>query len=175
MSFIRPEIATVLHRWREVIGAGALVGLGLWVAARGGPFYAVLGTTLGLAGAGLALMAWRRLRFARQGNGPGVVEVDEGQIAWFGPGIGGFVSLADLAEVGLVTVQGLRVWRFRQADGQLLLVPVAAQGADRLYDALTALPGIDGSRLLAALDLPADTPVLWRRDPLPPNVRLMRP
>ncbi len=103
-----------------------------------------------------------------------MVEVDEGQVGWFGPGIGGFVSLAELAEVGLVTVQGLRVWRLRQTDGQLLLVPVNAQGAERLYDALTALPGIDGTRLLAALGNPADTPVVWRRIPAQ-VIRLSRP
>lgn len=174
MSLIRPELAAQLHRRREVIGAALALVAGLWLATRGGWLLAGLGGTLALAGAGLALVALRRLRFAPQGQGPGVVEVDEGQVGWFGPGIGGYVSLSDLAELGLVTVQGLRVWRLRQTDGHLLLVPVNAQGADRLYDALTALPGIDGTRLLAALDAAADTPVVWRRIPAQ-VIRLPRP
>jgi hypothetical protein len=174
VSLIRPELAARLHRWREVIGAGLALAAGLWLATRGGWLMAGLGGAMALAGAGLALAALRRLRFAPAGRGPGVVEVDEGQVGWFGPGIGGFVSLSDLSELGLVTVQGLRVWRLRQTDGHLLLVPVNAQGADRLYDALTALPGIDGTRLLAALDNPADTPVVWRRIPAQ-VIRLPRP
>lgn len=174
MSFIRPELAARLHRAREAIAAALFVAFGLWVATRGGIFLLALGGLVMAAGGSLLLMAVQRLRFARPERGPGVVEVDEGQIGWFGPGIGGFVSLADLAELGLVTVQGLRVWRLRQTDGQLLLVPVDAEGAARLYDALTALPGIDGTRLLAALDNPADTPFIWRRTPAQ-VVRLARP
>lgn len=174
MSLIRPELAARLHRAREAIGAALAIAAGLWLATRGGWLLGGLGAAVMAAGAGLLWAALQRLRFAPRDRGPGVVEVIEGQIGWFGPGIGGFVSLADLAEVGLVTVQGLRVWRLRQSDGHLLLVPVNAEGAGRIYDALTALPGIDGTRLLAALDNPADTPLIWRRDPAP-VIRLARP
>lgn len=174
MSLIRPDLAARLHRAREAIGAGLALAFGAWIATRGGWLLAALGGAIALTGAGLLVAALQRLRFAPRSQGPGVVEVDEGQIAWFGPGIGGFVSVADLAELGLITVQGLRVWRLRQGDGQLLLVPVDAQGAGQLYDALTTLPGIEGHRLLAALDTPADTPLIWRRDP-PRILRFPRP
>lgn len=174
MSLIRPELAARLHRAREAIGAGLTAALGLWIATRGGWLLAAIGGGVMVVAAGLFIMAVQRLRFARPAQGPGMVEVDEGQIGWFGPGIGGFVSLAELSELGLVTVQGLRVWRFRQTDGQLLLIPVDAQGAERIYDALTALPGIDGARLLAALDSPGDTPIIWRRTPAQ-IIRLGRP
>lgn len=163
MSLIRPELAARLHRHREAIGAALAIAAGLWVATRGGLLLGALGGVVVLAGAGLLWTALQRVRFAPKDAGPGVVEVVEGQIGWFGPGIGGYVSLAELSEVGLVTVQGLRVWRFRQTDGHLLLVPVNAQGAARLYDALTALPGIDGARLLTALEAGVDTPLIWRR------------
>jgi hypothetical protein len=163
MSLIRPEIARRAHRWREVIAAGLVAMAGLWIATRGGWLLGPVGGLVMALGAGMGWMGWRRLRFARAPSAPGVVDIDEGQIGWFGPGIGGFVSLSDLADMGLVTVAGLRCWRFRQTDGQTLLIPVAAQGADRLYDALTALPGIDGASLLAALDRATDTPVIWRR------------
>lgn len=163
MSLIRPELAARLTRAREAIGAGVALAFGLWLATRGGWLLAGLGGVVALVGAGLLVAAIQRLRFAPVTRGPGVVEVDEGQIAWFGPGIGGFVSLAELAELGLITVQGLRVWRLRQSDGQMLLVPVDAQGAGQLYDALTTLPGIEGHRLLAALRAPGDTPLIWQR------------
>jgi len=174
MSLIRPDLAARLHRHREAIGAALAMAAGLWLATRGGWLLGALGGAVMLAGAGLLWSALQRVRFAPKDAGPGVVEVVEGQIGWFGPGIGGFVSLAELAELGLVTVQGLRVWRFRQGDGQLLLVPVNARGAGRIYDALTALPGIDGTRLLTALESPADTPLIWRRDPAQ-VIRLARP
>jgi hypothetical protein len=164
MSFVRPEVQALFTRWRGVLGAGALALAGVWVFARGGWLMGAVGAVLALAGLGLGWLALQRLRFARPATGPGVVEVIEGQIGWYGPGIGGYVSLSDLTQLGLVTVAGLRCWRLVQADGQLLQVPVDATGAEKLFDALTALPGIEPRRLLTALDLPADSPFLWRRD-----------
>lgn len=164
MSVVRPEVAALLHRHRESLAALATLALGLWVLLRGGWFWGAIGVALALTGFGLLLAALQRLRFAAPGDGPGVIEIDEGQIAWFGPGIGGFVSLAELSEIGLIRVQGLRVWRLRQTDGQLLLVPVAAEGTAALFDALAALPGLDGNLLLTALERDIDSPFLWRRD-----------
>ncbi|MDO9525544.1 MAG: hypothetical protein Q7J57_08365 [Gemmobacter sp.] len=163
MSLIRPELARTLYRWREVIAATGIGLAGLWISTRGGWFLGPVGALVIAGAVGIGWMGWRRLRFSQPASAPGVVEIDEGQIGWFGPGIGGFVSLAELADLGLVTVSGIRCWRFRQIDGDTLLIPVAAQGADRLYDALTALPGIDGAALVAALDRPEDTAMIWRR------------
>ena len=46
-----------------------------------------------------------------------------------------------------------------------LSIPVAAQGADQLFDAFAALPGMDLARLSGALDrAPTGGPaILWRR------------
>ncbi|MFN3936530.1 MAG: hypothetical protein ACK4KW_03030 [Gemmobacter sp.] len=161
---IRPELRAAAWRWREVIGAGVAALAGLWLATRGGFLLAAMGGALALAGAIAALHGMRRMRFAGSADAPGVVEVDERQIAWFGPGIGGFVALDELSEVGAVTVAGLRCWRLVQQDGRMLLVPVSARGAERLYDALTALPGLDGASLLSARDAPEDRPRLWLRN-----------
>lgn len=163
MSLIRPEAAALLHRHRETLTTAATALFGLWVLTRGGWFWGAVGLALVLVGLGLLVAALQRLRFAAPADGPGTIEIDEGQIAWFGPGIGGFVSLAELAEIGLIRVQGIRVWRLRQADGQVLLVPVAAEGAARLFDALTTLPGVEGNILLTALERDIDSPFLWRR------------
>jgi len=105
---------------------------------------------------------------------PGVVEVDEGQIAYLGPAFGGFVALPDLVEIRLVTMRGRRLWRLRQTDGQVLLIPVDATGAERLFDAFASLPGMDMAALVAALSpgtaaapggliAGPDMRVLWRR------------
>jgi hypothetical protein len=164
MSFIRPEVAEALQRWREVIAASAVAAVGAWMIWHGGVVLSGLGLAVLAGGAAMGWIALRRLRFARGVSGPGVVEIDEGQVGWFGPGIGGFVALAELADLGLVTVAGQRCWRLRQGDGQMLLIPVAARGAEGLYDAFAVLPGLAPTQLIAALDDPRDRPVIWRRE-----------
>ena len=76
-----------------------------------------------------------------------MVEVDEGQVGYWGPSFGGFVALADLVEVRLTEFHGTRQWRLRTASGEVLTVPVDAAGAEKLYDAFAALPGIDMAAL----------------------------
>lgn len=148
---IRPELKAVLDRWREVIAALAVVGFGLWTAAQGGYLLTPLGLVLLALGAGWALTAWRRLRFHQPGQAPGILRVTEAQIAYLGPRTGGLIGLPDLIEVRLLTLRGRRIWKLKQADGQLLHIPVEADGADALYDAFAALPGMDTAALLAAL------------------------
>jgi hypothetical protein len=71
--------------------------------------------------------------------------------------------LRELTEIRLIDLYGKRHWRIRQADGQVLLIPIAAQGAEKLFDAFAVLPGIDMSRLAAALDAPGEAGVIWSR------------
>ncbi len=174
MSWLRPEVVSALHRGREVIAGGATVALGLWLAAHGGWLLVPAGLCLAALGLWFAVMAWRRMRFDQGPDGPGVVEINEGQVGYLGPGAGGFVSLADLVELRLLTLRGRRVWRLKQADGQALLIPVDAAGADRLFDAFASLPGMDSSALVAALQsappqggralsLAAETRLIWAR------------
>jgi hypothetical protein len=165
VSFLRPEVTAALHRWREVIGAGVLAGCGLWLATRGGVILPVVGALAVAAGGGLALTGWRRLRFAsRAAAGPGIVEVDEGQVGWFGPGIGGFVALAEVRTLSLVTVAGIRCWRLDHEGGGHLLIPLDAAGAGRLFDAFAALPGLSTTALVAAAEAadPGER-IVWRR------------
>lgn len=174
---IRPEALATLRRWQEVGLALAGIGFGLWLFTRGGWVLMPLGLGLGALALGYGVLALRRLRFAQGAGAPGMVEVDEGQISYFGPVTGGAVSLRELVELRLLARGGQRFWRLKQQDGQALLVPVDAMGAERLFDAFAALPGMDSQALVAALDLPVggsgaglptvaqDTlgPVIWRR------------
>ncbi len=148
---IRPAALITLARWREVALSAAVALGGVWIATRGGPLLAVAGLALAALGAGLTLTAFRRLRFAQDIAAPGLVEVIEGEVRYFGPNIGGAVSLADLTEIRLLTLRGRRMWRLKQFDGQALLIPVDAAGAETLYDGFTSLPGLDMGQLLAAL------------------------
>jgi hypothetical protein len=70
-----------------------------------------------------------------------VVDVDEGQISYMGPALGGFVSVPELVELRLVTLRGRRLWRLKQGDGQVLLIPVDAAGAEGLFDVFAACRG----------------------------------
>ncbi|WP_205965452.1 hypothetical protein [Pseudorhodobacter turbinis] len=173
MSFIRPEVRSTLWQWREVIAAAGATAFGLWLMALGGFLLLPLGGVFAVLALGLGLLAYRRMRFAQSGDAPGVVELDEGQISYFGPTFGGTVALRELAELRLLTHHGRRMWRLRQQDGQTLLIPVEAAGAERLFDAFAGLPGMDTGALVAALSpqttaqgqglvLAADSVVIWK-------------
>jgi hypothetical protein len=171
---IRPEAQAQLWRLREVFAAAGLAALGLWFMVLGGFLLLPIGAVIVVLAAGFGVLAWRRMRFAQSGDAPGVVEFDEGQVSYFGPDTGGAVALRELVELRLLTLGGQRVWRLKQQDGQALLIPVAALGAERLFDAFAALPGMDTAALVAAVDGPvtaatgrvvalgADSRVIWR-------------
>ena len=163
MSFIRPELAETLTRWREVIAAAAVALLGaLGLAWGSGYLLPVAGLILLAFGLAWAVQAIRRLRFLQAGEAPGIVRVTEAQIAYLGPRVGGFVGLPDLVELRLLTLRGRRIWRLRQIDGRMLHIPVEADGAEALFDAFAALPGMDTGALVAALgsDTPSDSRVV---------------
>lgn len=167
MSAIRPEVLRTFRRWREPIGALAFAGLGFWLALRGGPFYGTLGSlTVGI-GLGLALSAWRRMRFSQTETlDPGVVRIDEGAIAYFGPDGGGVVALSELTLVEVGAWDDVSAWRLRQADGRLITVPMAALGAEALIDVFVALPGARMDAFVTARSQVHQGPpvTLWRRD-----------
>ena len=151
MSFVRPEIVAALSRLREPLAAMALAGFGGWIALGGGYVLLPLGLALTGLGLGWAVLSLRRLRFRQEGEAPGIVRVTEAEIAYLGPRIGGFVGLPDLAEVRLLTLRGRRIWKLRPAHGEPLHIPVESQGAEALFDAFAALPGMDSAALVAAL------------------------
>jgi hypothetical protein len=174
MTLIRPEVTETIWRAREVIWAGLVVALGGWMIALGGYVLIPLGLVVGGVGLVLAVTAFRRMRFEQGVLAPGVVELDEAQVGYMGPELGGFLSLPELVELRILSMRGRRVWRLKQADGQALLIPVDAKGAERLFDAFANLPGMDTADLLAALEPPtmpaqgaitlaAQTRVVWRR------------
>ncbi|MBD3765117.1 MAG: hypothetical protein IE927_10410 [Rhodobacterales bacterium] len=162
MPLIRPAARAALLAWREVAAAAGLAALGLWIAARGGWLLTPLGLAVAALAAGWAVTALRRMRFAGPAQAPGVVDLDEGQIGYLSPDLGGYVALADLVELRALTLNGRRMWRLRQADGQALLIPMQAAGAEALFDAFASLPGLDGAALVAARQGDRDG-VIWRR------------
>lgn len=164
---IRPEIKSWLLRWREPLIAGAILLGGVWLALFGGWFFAVVGGGVILVGAALLIGAWRRMPFRRAVDASGMVEVEEGAIRYYGAtALGGEIALHDLIEIRLLRLRGHGHWRLR-SNGEALLIPVDAAGAEALADAFNTLPGLDMGMVSAALAKVADQPdamrVLWRR------------
>ncbi len=178
---IRPEISSALVRYREALAAGLVVLAGLWLVVLGGYVLVPLGLIIAAIGAILTLTALRRARFAQTVAAPGMVELDERQVSYLAPELGGFISLDELEEIRLLAMRGRRMWRLKQTDGQALLIPVDAEGAEKLFDVFAALPGMDTAALVLALQAPApqkanltlaaQTFVIWRKHSGPRLVR----
>ncbi|WP_410218155.1 hypothetical protein [Paracoccus sp. (in: a-proteobacteria)] len=149
---IRPDLRRRLGENAELIVFSVLAGLGLWVAFRGGWFFALVGGLMMVVAVPLAIGALRRSPFRRPVTAPGVVEIVEGAIRYYGATeLGGEIALRDLTEIRLLRLEGRAHWRLRSQAGEALLVPCDAAGAAALADAFTALPGLDMGAVSAAL------------------------
>jgi len=164
MSFIRPEATQRLIRWRAVFAAGAVLALGLWWGLTSLGLIKWIGWVLTALGAALLWAAIQRARFVGGHGGLGVVEVDERQVAYLAPVGGGLVSLDSLSEVVIGPDRaGLPVWRFT-GGGVVLRIPTSAEGTEALFDALTALPGVDiEAAIRASKSRPTAPVVIWKR------------
>ena len=163
MSFIRPKARREIERWSEVAAAVGAALVGTLLMRMGGFLFLPVGALLTLLSLGWLLNALRRLSFQRPVAAPGVVEVIEGQVGYFGPTFGGFVALDDVTELRLTDFHGARQWRLKTLSGEVLLIPIDATGAEKLFDAFATLPGIDMAALSAALNRGASTLPLWTR------------
>jgi len=167
-GFLRPEAVAVLRRWREPLIALAGAGVGLWIAYSPGPVMAGFGwVVLAVSGVVFAL-SLRRVRFARGGDGPGVVTLDERRVAYMGPYYGGVVALDDLAALSLRRAgDGKAYWVLAGAQ-EVLVIPVNAHGAQAMFDAFTTLPGLSMPFVLRQQDATEPgTVTLWRRTAAP--------
>ncbi|MFD3189851.1 hypothetical protein ACFMPD_06190 [Sedimentitalea sp. HM32M-2] len=166
MSFVRPQARAAIWRWREVLGGAATLLLGLWWLAGPGGLLGWVGGALALAGGALCVVGLQRARFRAGGGGPGVVQVDEGQITYFGPLDGGAVAVEDLERLTLDASGKPAHWRLHCPGRAALSIPVNAEGAEALFDVFSTLPGLRTERMLAQMRTRSDRPVLiWRRAP----------
>jgi hypothetical protein len=163
---IRPEAKAWLTRHREALVGAGLALLGFWWLVGPGRLLTLPAVALVVAGAALVWLGVQRSRFRGSGEGPGAVDVTEGQIAYFGPETGGVVFLRELSRVSLDKRAAPAVWRLEQAGETPLAIPADAAGADALFDAFASLPGFQTERMLAALkDDTRSCTTIWQRDP----------
>lgn len=165
---IRPAAAARLHRWREALigGTAACAGLWLWLANDG--LLALFGGVAIAVGSILILSGLRAARFQTDGQSPGIVEVIEGRVSYMGPLTGGLVDLDEVTQVAFHRPDaGDAYWRLTHRQGEPLIIPEGAAGADKLLDALAPLPGLDTGAMVRAVQ--TRTPgmiTVWRRERL---------
>lgn len=163
MSFIRPEARATIWRWREALCGAGLLLLGFWWMSGPGGLLGWVGGGLCLAGLALLLIGTQRARFRSGAGGPGVVQVDEGQITYFGPLSGGTVAVPDLRRLTLDATGRPAHWALEQSGQPPLFIPVNAEGADALFDVFAALPGMRTQRMLNELQRRrAHQVVIWQ-------------
>jgi len=150
MSLIRPQARAAMWRWREVLGSGALAAMGLWWVLGGIGIVHWLGWMLIAAAVALLLAGIQRARFRTGAGGPGVVVIDEGLIAYLGPHNGGTVALSEMTALAL-DARDPRRWLLSQPGQPDLAIPLDAEGADALFDAFTALPGLHSGKMVTAM------------------------
>ena len=139
MSFLRPEVISGLLRWRDALVGSVLIAFGLYSAFTGLTVQRWTGYLLILLGAALLWEGIKRARFPAPGGGPGVVDVDERQITYFGPLGGGAVSIDELSRVEIRTGPAGPHWDFTDTSGATLTIPGNAENVELLFDALAAL------------------------------------
>ncbi|WP_372604539.1 hypothetical protein [Actibacterium sp.] len=164
MSLIRPEMRAALWRWREPLAALAVLALGLWWASASFGVMRWLGYALALIAAAAALAGVQRARFVQGRGGPGVVELDEGMLRYFGPFSGGVIDIPALSMVQLVPQAGnTHAWRLFAPGVPPLTIPTDAPGTELLFDVFAALPGVRIEAVLHHLHArSAETIVIWR-------------
>lgn len=173
VGFIRPEAAAALRRWREALAGVATAALGLWWATLGGLLF-ILGAGLIVAGIALTWVGVQRGRFRTPDGGPGTVQVIEGQISYFGPLTGGMVALDALERLIFDPSLHPAHWKLSPANADPLHIPMNAAGAEALFDAFAALPGLRLQALLQVLHHPPAHPVvIWERQPDAPAGALL--
>ena len=162
---IRPELRAALWRWRETLTGLAVVAFGLWWL---GTFFspvAWIGWAFLALGTALAAAGWQRARFRTAGQGPGVVQVVERRLGYFGPLTGSAVDIDGISRLELdPDAHPAPHWIVTAIDGTRLEIPINATGADALFDAFSTLPGIRTETLLDVLSRTPDARVtVWSR------------
>lgn len=173
-GFFRPEARATIWRWREVlVGLGAIL-LGVWLIAGPGSLLSILGYAAIAGGAAIIWLGVQRARFRGPDGGQGAVQVDEGQVTYFGPLTGGTIALRELESLTLEGNMFPPHWQLVQAGQPPLLIPVNAAGAEDLFDAFATLPGLKTERMLSSLQADRrQAVVIWSRGPMRPEGTLL--
>ncbi len=162
---IRPELKAAMWRWRDVLLGAGLALLGLWFVWGGIGIVKWLGYGLILLGLIWAIAGAQRARFRQGGDGPGVVQIRERRLAYFGPLDGGVIDVNDMTRLEFDPAgHPAPHWVLSGLGGQRIAIPINAAGAEALFDVFATLPGIKTSEILDVLSRTPDARVeIWNR------------
>ncbi|WP_338050497.1 hypothetical protein [Roseovarius dicentrarchi] len=161
---MRPEAAATLKRWQGALISLGVLAIGVLIAWRSFGITFWLGGFIALAGVISLVAALQRMRFAAGAGGPGVVDIDEGAIGYFGPLGGGVVARSEMTALALDRTGKPAHWAISQPGQDDVMIPLTASGADALFDVFAALPGIRTERMLAEMHRTAPGRiVLWQK------------
>jgi hypothetical protein len=166
-DFMRPEARASLWRWREALTGLVLGGIGIWWTLASFGIVRAIGMILVFGAFILVIAGIQQARFRQTGIGPGIVQVAERRLAYFGPLTGGQMDIADLTRLEL-DPNGLPAahWVLTGIGGQSIAIPVNAQNADALFDLFGSLEGIQTGVMLDALSQTPDVRVtVWEKTP----------
>ena len=165
MTFIRPAAKSLILRWREALAGGAILCLGLYWSFGVTPgLLSWIGYLAVLLGAALLFAGLQKGRARLGGGGPGVVQVVERRIGYFGPLTGGMVDLDAITALSFDPTEFPPHWIIARETGPALHIPVNAEGSDALFDVFSSLPGLSPGRIASAARQQGTRPVvLWRR------------
>ena len=164
-DFFRPEVRQWAWRYRDALAgvATALLG-GFWVWRSFGILFWI-GLGFILLGVIWTVAGTQRARFRQGSEGPGVVEIREGALAYFGPLDGGVMHTADLQCLEFdPTSYPAPSWILTGDPPTKLAIPVNASGAEALFDVFNGLPGIRTDAVLRVLSqTPEARHIVWQR------------
>jgi len=165
-DFIRPELKAAAWRWREVIAAALLGALGLWWALTSSGAVKWIGWVIVAISIGVAIAGILRGRFRQSGQGPGVVKIVERRVGYFGPLTGGAIDLDQAAMLELEpNAKPAPHWVLSDTNGQVVEIPVNAEGAEALFDAFATLDGINMQATVDVLSRRStERVVVWQKE-----------
>jgi hypothetical protein len=122
-----------------------------------------MGFAMAALGAVLVFTGIQRGRFRQGAGGPGVVQIVERRIGYFGPLTGGAMDLDELTKLELdPTAHPDPHWILTGVELQSIAIPITAKGAEVLFDAFASLPGIKTEQMLSVLSRTPDRRVvIW--------------
>ncbi len=165
-DFLRPEVRALAWRFRDMLIGAGLVMLGLFWGLRSIGILSWIGYGMVVLGIIWAIAGLQRARFRQDGDGPGVVQIRERRLAYFGPLDGGVMDVKDLTHLEIDPSSHPKPsWVLTGIGEQHIAIPVNATGAEDLFDIFASLPGIKTSAVLDVLSKTPDQRVtVWRRD-----------
>ena len=165
MSFVRPGAKAAIARWREALIGAGLMALGLyWNLWLTPGLLTWVGLVVVLLGTALFFAGLQKGRSRLGGGGPGVVQIIERRIGFFGPLNGGIVDLDNVTSLTFDPTEHPPHWVITHDTGPALHIPINAEGADALFDAFASLPGLSPGRMASiSRQEGMQQVVLWRR------------